>query len=1132
MSAQTSSSPPPPEKAVVVRIQFDTIDEVQTLAQTLDVWEVNHDEGYLIARTQPHQYVDLARAGYQYEIDAERSAHPDTIPDYPCYRTMDELYADLNTVVSNHSNITELITLGYSYEGRPIKVVRLTNREISGDKPRLFLMANTHGRELITSEAAMVFIDYLVDRYGTDADVTWLLDAHEIYVSVSTNPDGHVKNEPGEPWAWWRKNTHPYGSCSPDDYGVDLNRNHSFKWGCCGGSSDNECAETYRGPYLASESETQVVQDYVETLFPDQRGPGDYDPAPLDATGVLITLHSYSNLVLWPWGHTSTPAPNSDGLSTLGRKMASYNNYLPQQASGLYTVDGSTDDWSYGVLGIASYTFEIGSSGDGFYPPCSRYDDLIQPNIPALLYAAKVARTPYITSHGPDARSINATPDDVLGGWPIHLTTTINDEDNGENAIRRAEYYVDVPPWEGGTGISMTASDGVFESSVEAAEADIPTGGWTAGRHIIFVRGQDDTGSWGPPSAVFVNIQRDSLIRGRVSEADSGAPLADVQVVLDGARGHFSATTDIAGQYMAPVFSGTYTITARAFGYWPSTVEDVIAHTGMTTTQHLTLTEIPTGTLSGSVRELGTNLPLMAKLLVHDTALTTTTDLSGTYHIRLPMGVYTITATAPGHADRTLSGLTVTSQQTTTADVLLPTLPCLLRVDDDYGGTALPYHYEVYYDAALVAAGAHYETWDVKENGIPSAGKLGDYPAVLWFTGDTTYSTLSLGEQSVLGTYLNGGGHLFLTGQNIAADISGEPGDFLGTLLRASYVADDAGLTDLVGGGLYAGQTLSLVGGDGAGNQESPDVIAPLSDATPVFTYTGDGHGGLAVDTTAYRTLFMGFGVEGISQETHRRAVLERGLTWLGCPPAAIDLHIGLSGPTDPVRPGDDLTYTLTLTNSSVVPLTGLVVTDTLSPWVDVVSTSPEATVDGTDVRWSELTMAPEGMMSLNLVAQVQQGVPEGTVIHNADYRAQALQMSAPTVGAQGVSTPVTQTSVMELTVTPDHRVALPGTPVTYTVTLTNTGQVSDIFDVTLAGNVWPTEVVSDTVGPLAPGASASLTLTVTIPVDAGDGDSDTVTVTAALQDDPQESASVTLTTTAYVRRIYLPLVLRTAPAP
>ena len=519
------------------------------------------------------------------------------------------------------------------------------------------------------------------------------------------------------------------------------------------------------------------------------------------------------------------------------------------------------------------------------YPPCSRYDALIQPNIPAFLYAAKVARTPYLTSHGPDARAVTAAPNDVLGGWPIHLTTTINDEDNGENAIQRAEYYVDVPPWEGGTGIPLTASDGAFDSSVEAAEADIPTGGWTAGRHIIFVRGQDDTGRWGPPSAVFVDVQMDSLIRGHVSEADSGTPLADVQVVLDGATGHFTATTDVAGQYAAPVFSGTYTITASTFGYWPATVADVVARTGMTTTQHLTLTQIPTGTLSGSVRELGTNLPLMAELLVHDTALTTTTDLSGAYHIRLPADVYTITATAPGHADRTLSGLTVTSQQTTTTDVLLPTLPCLLRVDDDYGGTALPYHYEVYYDAALVAAGVHYETWSVKENGTPSASKLADYPTVLWFTGDTTHSTLSLGEQSALGTYLNGGGHLFLTGQNIAADISGEPGDFLGTLLRASFVADDAGRTDLTGGGLYAGQTLSLEGGDGADNQESPDVIAPLSDATPVFTYTGDGYGALAVDTAAYRTLFMGFGVEGISQEPQSSRRVGDGIDVVGVSP-------------------------------------------------------------------------------------------------------------------------------------------------------------------------------------------------------------------------------------------------------
>ncbi len=499
-----SSSPPAP---VIAHIQFETPAQLRALAAELDVWEVHHDAGYIVALVHPTQHQQLTESGYRVQIDRRLPAYPSTIPDYPCYRTIDELYADLEQVAADHPDITQLIDIGDSYEGRDIWVIRITNRAVAATKPVLFLMANIHGRELITNEAAMVFIDYLTDNYGGDADATWLVDHHEIHVLVSANPDGHVKNEAGWPWAYWRKNANPENGCAYSTYGVDLNRNHSFRWGCCGGSSGSSCAETYRGPSAGSEVETQVVQDYVRDLFPDQRGPEDSDAAPADATGVLITLHSYGDLVLWPWGWTSTPSPNHSGLQALGRKLATYNGYDPDQAYGLYPTDGTTDDWSYGELGIASYTFEIGSGSDGFYPSCSRYDELIQPNIPAFLYAAKVARTPYRTAQGPDALTLSATPDAVAGEWLIHLTAAIDDGDNGGDAIAEAEWYLDEPPWAGGTAAPLEAVDGAYDEAVEAVEADIRTDGWTPGKHTLFVRGRDAQGNWGPISAVFLEVQ-------------------------------------------------------------------------------------------------------------------------------------------------------------------------------------------------------------------------------------------------------------------------------------------------------------------------------------------------------------------------------------------------------------------------------------------------------------------------------------------------------------------------------------------------------------------------------------------------------------------------------------------------
>jgi carboxypeptidase T len=478
----------------VVRIPFTSQAQLERLTSRLDAWEVHQAEGYLVALVGSQDRAWLTQEGFAFQPSPTPPSHPDTIADYSCYRTIDTLYAQLSQWAAQYPDIASLDTIGNSFENRELKVMRLTNHFTTGFKPRFFLMANIHGRELITNETAMVFIQKLLQGYGTDPDITWLLDYDEIYMLVSANPDGHVKNEQNL-WLYWRKNTHPYGSCTL--YGVDLNRNSDFKWGG-DGSSDLPCDEIYRGPAAHSEPETQAVENFVRSLFPDQRGPADTDAAPITTTGVLITLHSYGDLVLWPWG-TGDIAPNKAQLQRLGQKMASFSGYTPQQSSDLYPTSGATDDWSYGELGIASYTFEIGSDSDGFYPDCSRYDALIQPNISALLYAAKVARTPYLTPFGPDALDVTVSLTTTGSIALVTVRATIS----GGQIISAAEAYVDTPPWAGGEPHALAASDGVFNANVEAVSGTFPAAGLTPGRHILFVRGQGVTGFWGPVSAAF-----------------------------------------------------------------------------------------------------------------------------------------------------------------------------------------------------------------------------------------------------------------------------------------------------------------------------------------------------------------------------------------------------------------------------------------------------------------------------------------------------------------------------------------------------------------------------------------------------------------------------------------------------
>ncbi len=518
---EVSDRSPPQPRGGVYRVYYEAREQLAALATHFDIWEVQPEEGYAVLALDVQDATRLMTEGYRLEVDPERTTqHILGPPGYPCYRGVDDLYADLTQITAAYPDLTELIDYGDSWHkvtpgdepGYELWALKITNAQVQMSKPRLFLMANVHARELTTAETAMTFIAYLLDNYDSDPDVTWIVDYNEIYVVVTANPDGRRIVEEG---CFQRKNANDdLGGCLRCDpwgfnhYGVDLNRNNLYQWGS---ASTQPCEPTYQGTAAASEPETYYLNDLIRSLFPDQRPDDDSSPAPADATGLLISLHSYSNLVLWPWGWTTdASAPNEVGLQTLGRKLAYFNGYQPDQSSGLYPATGDTTDWAYGELGIPAYTFELGES---FFQPCEELQGIIDENLGALLYAARVSRTPYLTPTGPDVLDLALSFAGTAPGEAAHLTATIDDtrynNSNGSEPtqnIAAGEYYVDVPPWITTTtpiSHSMTAVDGDFDAPLEVVQADVDTAGLSPTRHIIFVRGQDTDGHWGALSGVF-----------------------------------------------------------------------------------------------------------------------------------------------------------------------------------------------------------------------------------------------------------------------------------------------------------------------------------------------------------------------------------------------------------------------------------------------------------------------------------------------------------------------------------------------------------------------------------------------------------------------------------------------------
>jgi hypothetical protein len=511
----------------VVRAYYDDPQMVHEMASWIEPWEVHPEEGYVVVGVDPAEYARLEAQGFRIQVDplltllatqppAFSPLQTSGIPGYGCYRTVEETYASAEALAAVHPGLASWTDIGDSWEktalgaGHDLKVLRLTNAAIPGPKPKLFAMAAVHAREYTTAELLTRFAERLLWLYNQDPDITWLLDFHEIHLLLVANPDGRKLAETG---AQWRKNTNQaYCAANPSLRGADLNRNYDFAWGCCGGSSGYSCDNTYRGPSPASEPEAQAIQAYLRANFADQRGPNLNDPAPIDASGIFLDVHSYGELVLWPWGFTSEPTANARALQTLGRKYAYFTGYTPQQSYQLYATDGDSDGFAYGELGLAGYTIELGT---WFFQDCATFEATILPtNLPALTYMAKAAALPYLLPAGPEALSLIAVPLGGASGAPLRLRAVINDRrfppGSGEpmQAIAAAEYSLDTPPWiEGTVRTPMQPVDGAFDELVETVEAVIDTSLLSPGRHTVYVRGQDERDNWGVVSAQFIYTQ-------------------------------------------------------------------------------------------------------------------------------------------------------------------------------------------------------------------------------------------------------------------------------------------------------------------------------------------------------------------------------------------------------------------------------------------------------------------------------------------------------------------------------------------------------------------------------------------------------------------------------------------------
>uniref|UniRef100_A0A8C8GFZ7 Peptidase M14 domain-containing protein n=1 Tax=Oncorhynchus tshawytscha TaxID=74940 RepID=A0A8C8GFZ7_ONCTS len=277
---------------------------------------------------------------------------------FGAYHPLETIYSWMDGLVAAHPNLVTKEQIGTSYEGRPMYVLKFST---GGDKrPAIWVDSGIHSREWVSQATGVWTANKIASDYGTDASLTSLLKTMDIYLLILANPDGYVHSHTSD--RMWRKtrSKNPGSMCR----GVDPNRNWDAGFGGPGAST-NPCSDSYHGPSPHSEIEVKNVVNLVKNH-------GNFKS--------FISIHAYSQLLMYPYGYTCKDALHAAELDSVGRsavqKLSSLHGTTYKVGSIckiIYQASGGSIDWTYN-LGIKySFAFELRDTGRyGFILPANQ----------------------------------------------------------------------------------------------------------------------------------------------------------------------------------------------------------------------------------------------------------------------------------------------------------------------------------------------------------------------------------------------------------------------------------------------------------------------------------------------------------------------------------------------------------------------------------------------------------------------------------------------------------------------------------------------------------------------------------------------------------------------------------------
>uniref|UniRef100_A0A8C2NA42 Carboxypeptidase O n=1 Tax=Capra hircus TaxID=9925 RepID=A0A8C2NA42_CAPHI len=239
---------------------------------------------------------------------------------YNRYHPMGEIYQWMSEIREKYTEVVTQHFLGMTYESRPMYYLKISQPS-NNPKKIIWMDCGIHAREWIAPAFCQWFVKEILQNYKDNSRIRRLLKNLDFYVLPVLNIDGYI-------YTWttdrlWRKSRsfHNNGTC----FGTDLNRNFDASW-CSIGASHNCESLTFCGTGPMSEPETKAVSSFIESKK--------------ENIACFLTMHSYGQLILVPYGYTTNKSNNHEELIQVGQKAA---NALKAKHGTNYRVGSSAD---------------------------------------------------------------------------------------------------------------------------------------------------------------------------------------------------------------------------------------------------------------------------------------------------------------------------------------------------------------------------------------------------------------------------------------------------------------------------------------------------------------------------------------------------------------------------------------------------------------------------------------------------------------------------------------------------------------------------------------------------------------------------------------------------------------------